>query len=83
MPPKAVEHATTINAFMNLELPIREIRRAARLAVEQLHRAVLDDGTGEFTDDHELAVHAADQVLALAHQLESHWLQLHGDSRSG
>lgn len=74
------------DAFAELEGEVYDLARAARLANEQLYRAVGElqtDGTRfvEVPDanDTELAMFAVSQVLKMAEELRSLWLRLHNE----
>jgi hypothetical protein len=64
-------------AFNELESPIDDLRRAALLALQQLHRALEEV---DLTEENELAIFAVDQVFRLAKGLEDRWLELHDES---
>jgi hypothetical protein len=71
----------------NLEGKIADLARCARLATEQLHRAVGELGfSGDKyvevpdADDTELAIYAVQQVFERAKELKESWYRLHEEA---
>ena len=81
-----VERKLFSNAFIELESDICDLTRGARLACEQVLRAIgelnVDENTDKYTEAPdvkaaELAIFAVDQMHKMARDLEARWYGLH------
>jgi non-ribosomal peptide synthetase component F len=68
-----VEQPMFARAFRLLESPVADLALAARLAVEEMDRALDIDGAPEM----EMATFAARQFATMAKQLKDFWLEHH------